>query len=397
MDAKFFRRRLLAWYRREGRALPWRRDRNPYRIWVSEVMLQQTQVATVIPYFERFLNSFPTVRALAEAPLRRVLKAWEGLGYYARARNLHRAARQVAARFGGRIPSDPKTLRTLPGVGRSTAGAIASLAYGRRAPIMDANVRRVLCRLFAVREDPRLPAVERRLWTLAERLLPTRLVDRFNQALMDLGAMVCTASDPTCLLCPVRDSCASYRNGIQDRIPVRAGRIRVGTREFALAVITRGEVEPKASNKVEPKASNNKVLLGPRPEAGLLGGIWSFPESPEALAPEALQARFESQTGLRLRRIGPLDILEQRFTHLKVRFVPHHFGYEGGRPASPWRWVEIADLATLPVTAFARRVIAWVLPGGPGARSVSAAAAEPSPPDYPPERPDGHVPLESGH
>ena len=202
-----FAQRLLRWYRAFGRDLPWRNGSNPYAVWLSEVMLQQTQVATVIPYYLQFLSRFPTMAALAAAPLSEVLKMWEGLGYYARARNLHRAAREIVARHGGLIPSTFQALHALPGIGRSTAGAILTLAFGQRHPILDGNVRRVLCRYFCVEEPPRNRRTEALLWDYAERLLPQKETDRYTHALMDLGATLCLPSTPDCPRCPVRRDC----------------------------------------------------------------------------------------------------------------------------------------------------------------------------------------------
>ena len=199
---------------------PWRRhDRNPYRIWVSEVMLQQTQVATVIPYFERFLHAFPTLADLASAAEHDVLHLWEGLGYYRRARDLHQAARQLVSLHGGQFPKEPQTLATLPGMGRYTVGAVLSQAFDRRLPILEANSQRVLCRLFGLREDPRNGPMRRVLWHLAEQLLPMRGAGQFNQALMELGALVCTATAPRCDDCPLATGCVARRLGLQERFP----------------------------------------------------------------------------------------------------------------------------------------------------------------------------------
>src|SRR5437764_9937338 len=200
------RRRLLAWFDRHRRDLPWRRDRDPYRVWVSEVMLQQTTVAAVVPYFQRFLAAFPTVTALAAADEQDVLRLWEGLGYYRRARHLHRAARLLAAR-GGSFPRDPARLRGVPGMGRYTANAVLSQAFDRRLPILEANSQRVLCRLFGRTEDPRRGPLRRWLWRAAEEVLPRKRVGEFNQALMELGALVCTPQAPRCGGCPLRTKC----------------------------------------------------------------------------------------------------------------------------------------------------------------------------------------------
>src|SRR5216683_1802960 len=215
------RRSLLAWFGRCRRDLPWRRSQDPYHIWVSEVMLQQTQVATVVGYFKRFLEAFPTLADLAAAEESKVLRLWEGLGYYRRARDLHRAAQRVVADYGGQIPQEPALLATLPGIGRYTVGAILSQAFDRRLPILETNSTRVLCRLFGRRGDPRRGQARRWLWEMAETLLPARRVGAFNQALMELGALVCTPAAPRCSACPVCELCAARRLGIQDEIPDR--------------------------------------------------------------------------------------------------------------------------------------------------------------------------------
>ena len=214
-------RRLLDWFARRRRDLPWRRDRDPYRIWVSEVMLQQTQAATVVPYFERFLQAFPTLADLAAADEQQVLRLWEGLGYYRRARDLLRTARLLAASHGGRFPDDPVALEGLPGLGRYTRNAVLSQAFDRRLPILEANSRRVLCRLFGRTGDPSLAPEQRWLWDAAEALLPSRRVGDFNQALMELGALVCTPDAPRCSECPLADDCVARRLGLQDAIPAR--------------------------------------------------------------------------------------------------------------------------------------------------------------------------------
>ena len=213
------RRGLLDWYREAGRTLPWRADRDAYRILVSEMMLVQTTVAAVIPYFERFLRRFPDVRTLAEADEAEVLKAWEGLGYYRRARQLQAAARQVVREHGGTIPDDPDGVRALPGVGPYIAGAVLSFAFDRPEPIVEANSQRVLARLVALREDVKSAAARRRIWQAAGRLVPPRGAGDFNQAMMDLGALVCTPRQPSCLLCPVAAHCGARRLGLQDVIP----------------------------------------------------------------------------------------------------------------------------------------------------------------------------------
>src|SRR4051794_40052717 len=261
------RRRLLAWFDKHRRDLPWRQDRDPYRIWVSEVMLQQTTVAAVVPYFERFLAAFPTLADLAAADEQDVLRLWEGLGYYRRARHLHQAARRLVAEHGGELPDDPAVWRELPGVGRYILGAVLSQAFDRRLPIVEANSLRVLCRLFGYAGDPRSGEGRRWLWDTAAAILPARRAGDFNQALMELGALVCTPAAPRCGECPLAPGCIARRQGRQEEIPARAPRpATTFVRESAL-VVCRGQ----------------KVLLAQRPAgAGRWASLWEFPHGPLA-------------------------------------------------------------------------------------------------------------------
>lgn len=264
---RFLPTHLLRWFRQSARDLPWRASRDPYAIWVSEVMLQQTQVATVIPYFERFLVAFPTLVALAAAPEQAVLKLWEGLGYYRRARDLHRAARVLVAEHGGQLPNDPDAFRSLPGVGRYTVGAVLSQAFDRRLPIVDANVQRVLCRFFACAEDPKSKAVRDWAWSTAESLLPRQDVGAFNQALMELGQSVCTPRSPACLLCPVAAGCLARARGAQDVLPVKSVKAPPALVHEAAVVVQRGL----------------DVLLVQRPSsARRWANMWEFPHAERA-------------------------------------------------------------------------------------------------------------------
>jgi A/G-specific adenine glycosylase len=267
-----FAPRLLAWFETGGRKdLPWQRDPTPYRVWVSEIMLQQTQVATVIPYFEAFMRRFPDVRSLASAPLDEVLHLWSGLGYYARARNLQRAAQAIVARHGGRFPTAIEQVMELPGVGRSTAGAILALSRGERHPILDGNAKRVLTRCFGIEGHPGEPAVERKLWALAETCTPQARVAEYTQAIMDLGATVCTRARPACLLCPVTSHCVARVQGLQHRLPAPRPRSARPTREAWLVIAMRG---------------GHKVLLERRPPSGIWGGMWGLPECPTRMHAE---------------------------------------------------------------------------------------------------------------
>jgi len=253
--------RLLEWYGHEGRDLPWRQTRDPYRIWLSEIMLQQTTVAAVIGYYQRFLASFPSVEQLAAAPQEAVIDLWAGLGYYARARNLHAAAKMLVEEFGGEFPQTVDQLQQLPGVGRSTAGAISALAFERRAPILDGNVRRILCRLFALQQPPRSSVAEKQLWLWADALTPEQHVHDYTQAIMDLGATVCLPRKPLCGDCPLRELCQAHRLGLELQLPLKQKSKPVPNRREAALLIECG----------------SRYLVRRRPASGLLGGLWEFP------------------------------------------------------------------------------------------------------------------------
>src|SRR4030043_1760574 len=252
---------LLQWFKKKGRVLPWRKTRDPYPIWVSEIMLQQTQVATVIPYYQKFLKTFPTLRHLAKTNLSKVLKSWEGLGYYSRARNLHRASQIVLNHFHGKIPDTLKDLLNLPGIGRSTAGAILSFAFQKEAPILVGNAKRVFSRLFTVSGSPGERKTQQLLWQLSESLVPRGFSNPFNQALMDLGSMLCTTKEPQCLRCPLRNLCQGYLSGKPESYPPQ--------------IIKKTIPHITATSAVIEK--DKKVLLNQRPPVGLLGGLWEFP------------------------------------------------------------------------------------------------------------------------
>ncbi len=257
-----FREALLAWYDHEHRQLPWRSDPRPYRVWVSEIMLQQTQVVTVIDYFERWMERFPTVRALAEAPLDDVLQVWAGLGYYRRARLIHKCAQAIVEEHDGEVPGSHKALLALPGIGPYTAGAIASIAFGIPAPIVDGNVIRILARLCAIKGDARGKEAQKHFWRIAERLVPHDRAGDFNQAMMELGATLCTPKRPKCLLCPVRSSCKGNTLGIAEQLPEMPARKKQKRVHVVAPVLCRGEA----------------TWMVQRPQTGLWAGLWSMPE-----------------------------------------------------------------------------------------------------------------------
>lgn len=288
-----FNQRVLKWFDQHGRKdLPWQRDTSPYRVWVSEIMLQQTQVKTVIPYFERFMAAFPDVQALSDAPEDEVLHLWTGLGYYARARNLHRAAKQVAGEGQGRFPDTLESWCELPGVGRSTAGAILSIACGQRASILDGNVKRVLARYHRVAGWPGESAVHQRLWEIAEQHTPYERCAEYTQAMMDLGATLCTRASPACQRCPLAADCQALAHGDQGSYPGKKPR-------KALPV--------KSTHFLIVRSSDGEIWLEKRPASGIWGGLWCFPEidAPETGSQRCLDqwgatpARVEIQTGFR--------------------------------------------------------------------------------------------------
>jgi A/G-specific adenine glycosylase len=294
---------LLRWYEQDGRKdLPWQRDPTAYRVWVSEIMLQQTQVATVAGYYERFMARFPDVRRLAAAPLDEVLHLWSGLGYYARARHLHRAAQAIVQRHDGEFPATLEAAMALPGIGRSTAGAILALSRGERHPILDGNVKRVLARCFGVEGYPGEPAVEKRLWALAEACTPADDVAAYTQAIMDLGATVCTRANPACLLCPVNAGCIA----------------RAGERQHAFPAPRPRRTRPRREAWLVVACREREVLLERRPSSGLWGGLWTFPEFPTRA--HALQWCVEHLSSPGTPRAG--ETLHHAFSHFDYEMRP---------------------------------------------------------------------------
>ena len=332
---------LFEWYRLNARPLPWRGSRDPYAIWVSEIMLQQTRVETVIPYFERWMQRFPTVQALAAASERQVLKLWEGLGYYSRARNLHRAAQMVVKEHGGTIPSSTVSLLSLPGIGRYTAGAIASIAFGSDEPTLDANIRRVLARVFDVTEPADTPAGERVLWELAAENVPQGEAGDYNQGLMDLGAMICLPTNPRCLICPLMHVCAARLAGTQEQRPVLGPKKDRPHRVYAAAVIIK----------------RGRVLLARRPSGGLLGGLWEFPNGPVSGKPAAgLAAAVLAGYGLKIRRKELLGAIEHAYTHFSVTSHVYRCELVSLVDGRNLRWIAIGQLDSYPMGRIDRQI-----------------------------------------
>lgn len=339
------RRKLLAWFSRHARALPWRQTRDPYAIWVSEVMLQQTQVATVARYFKPFLRAFPGIDALAAASEQEVLRQWEGLGYYRRARDLAKAARILAAEHDARIPDDPAVLQRLPGFGRYTVGAVLSQAYGRRLPIVEANSRRVLCRLFGIENDSEKAASDL-LWQLAERLLPGKHVGDFNQAMMELGALVCTPRQPECHACPLAQDCQARRVGRQRSIPARRQTCIEEQEEVAVVCKRR-----------------NQVLAVQRPATGRWARLWEFPHGPrnDGETPAAAALRLlKDLTGLTADVGEEILTIRHGVTRFRIRLTCLCARHRSGGFRSGFypraRWVRVKQLSQMPFSAPQRRL-----------------------------------------
>jgi A/G-specific adenine glycosylase len=370
--------KLLAWYNANKRTLPWRghAQRSAYAVWVSEIMLQQTRVETVIPYFEKWMRLFPNVQALAKASEHDVLNAWEGLGYYSRARNLHKAAKIVAEEYNGEIPRDLNELRKLPGIGRYTLGAIASIAFGLDVSALDGNIKRVYARIFDIAEPVDSPEGEKILWQLADENLPKGHAGDYNQALMDLGATICVPKNPRCLICPVMELCKARQNGTQDQRPVMKPKKEVPHYTHAAAVII----------------ERRKVLLAQRPSKGLLGGMWEFPNGrvtpkgganadPAKGLSQALKTEYE--LSLRVKRSPDsrteprdsallsrsrgayksesLGIVQHAYTHFKVTVYVFQCELISTPKGTNLKWVALKDLDNYPMGKIDRQIAKMIV------------------------------------
>jgi A/G-specific adenine glycosylase len=346
------RRSLLAWYRKSRRDLPWRRSRDPYAIWISESMLQQTRVETVIPYYERFLARFPDVQSLADADQEDVLGLWAGLGYYSRARNLHAAARAVVDEHDGRVPDDAERLRSLPGVGRYTAGAVASIAFDRPEPVVDGNVVRVLSRLEGIEEDVRAPSVLERIWGSAAALARCRAPGDLNQALMELGATICTPRAPRCDRCPIARRCVARAKGIQETLPVKSKRVKRRAVEAVGGLVVR----------------RGRVLAVQRPQRGLMAGMWELPGGDVTkgeAADSAILRTLRERVGLSIAGASALGVVDHTFTHLDLRLHVYRCTDASGRVSldgfDAHRWLAPAAVHALPHGAATRKALALAL------------------------------------
>lgn len=342
-----FGRLLIQWYAIHAREMPWRGTSDPYAIWVSEIMLQQTQVNTVIPYYNNWMRKFPTVQKLAQAGEHEVLNAWEGLGYYSRARNMIKVAHLICEKYHGRFPTTAAELRQLPGIGRYTAAAISSIAFGADEAVLDGNVKRVLARVFEFSKEVNTPDGEKELWVLAAELLPKGEASVYNQAVMDLGATICSPKSPDCTNCPVNTLCVSYANRRQGQFPVLREKIPVPHIDVTAAIIRQ----------------NGLVLIARRPSKGLLGGLWEFPggklEAGENHA-EALIREIHEELGVNILPIEKFGVYKHAYTHFKVTLQAWFADLQGGQPtaieASEIRWVKIEELTDYPMGKIDRSI-----------------------------------------
>lgn len=343
MNRKSFTQTILSWYDQGHRDLPWRRTQDPYRIWISEIMLQQTRAETVVSYYERFLARYPTVQDLASAPEEELLKAWEGLGYYSRARSLQKAAKEIVARYGGQLPADLEKLRALPGIGDYTAGAIASIAFGIPAAAVDGNVERVLCRWDAIKDEVGTPAVRRQIAARAQALVPPDRPGAFANAMMDMGATMCTPKNPKCLLCPVREGCMGFAQGIAQELPHKA---------------------KKKAQRVENRAvllvfCDNRVLIVKRQEK-LLGGLFVFPDVLEESDPARLCQALEA-LGIRAAYDEKLGHARHVFTHLIWEMDVHAVVADEMTQVPGGQWVSRQELAALPLPTAVKAARQWAM------------------------------------
>ncbi len=308
---------LLKWFRANARDLPWRKNRTPYAVWVSEIMLQQTQVATVIDYFNRFLKRFPTVEKLARAKQDSILKLWEGLGYYSRGRNLHKGAKLIVSDYNGQLPDTLDELQKIPGIGRYTAGAIASIAFNKPAPILDGNVIRVLCRLFRIKGNPKDTAVKNKLWELADMLVHTKHPGDFNEAMMELGAMVCTPSNPLCSSCPLMKTCEAFKHNEQESLPFKQKQARLPHYTIVVGVVYK----------------DGKILIDKRKQNALLGGLWEFPggkKRKDESFKAAVTREVKEETGIHIKVGKRQCIVKHTYSHFKITLHAYLCDYKSG-------------------------------------------------------------------
>lgn len=347
-DRQRIRKNLVRWFNKHQRDLPWRKTYDPYQVWISEIMLQQTQVKTALPYFDRWMKAFPTIASVALASEDEVLKLWEGLGYYSRARNLQKAAQKMLEKHGGKIPTRFEELLELPGIGRYSAGAVSSIAFNQEKPVVDGNVIRVLARLIGATENTRLPKNIERFWTWAEALIPKGHAREFNQGMMELGALICTPANPKCETCPLAKQCVARAQGIEGQLPNRGESETKIKIQVSVAVIRRGD----------------KVFIQKRPSHGLMAGLWEFPggktnEGETSL--KAIHREIREELGIGLKNVKKIRIIKHGYTKFHVDL--HCFAAELGegtlKPtvAEEFKWVSMDSLKKYPFSAPGRKLI----------------------------------------
>lgn len=342
------RRELLAWYWENKRDLPWRKTKDPYCIWVSEIMLQQTRVDTVIPYYERFISQFPTVEALADAPEDQVIKAWEGLGYYSRARNLHQAAKVVKEKFHGRVPSELHEISKLKGIGSYTAGAILSIAFNKKAPAVDGNVMRVFSRFFAIKDDISLVQTKKKMERIADAVIPEKAPGDFNQALMELGALICTPTSPQCLFCPVRPVCHAYHQGLEEELPVKKKKKPPQLVDMVMLILSLGD----------------SWIVEKRSEQGLLSGLWGLPtvEKQKNESPIETAKRYCDINRLPASNYMLKGTFSHIFSHRHWKVVVVKIPLHGKFPLpEQWVWVNSEDVGEKAFANVYRKALPWCM------------------------------------
>ncbi len=353
--SKRFRNALVEWYSQNKRDLPWRRTRSTYHIWLSEIMLQQTRVETVIPYYTRFLQRFPTIEALAKADLQEVLKMWEGLGYYSRVRNMHKAAKIITEEFSGRFPESFREILDLPGIGRYSAGAISSIALDQARPVLDGNVTRVLSRYFGIETDASTTAGKNEFWKLAEEIVPVENPGTYNQAIMELGALVCLPRNPNCRVCPLSTGCQAKRTDRQHELPVRKRRSASPHFNIGAGLVWK----------------DDKLLITRRNEDGLLGGLWQFPggkqEKGESIL-RCVQREIEEELGVKVLVRDHFMTVKHAYTHFRITLQIFNCQWSSGEPeckaCTDYRWVDLEEIDDFPFPRANKRVVEKLLAAG---------------------------------
>ncbi len=345
---KHIQKQIISWYKKNKREMPWRNTKDPYRIWISETMLQQTQVHTVMPYYQRFVSEFPSVDMLAKARIDQVMKSWEGLGYYGRARNLHKAAQEIMSRFGGRIPDHEKDLLSLPGIGRYTVGAILSIAFEKSVPVLDGNIIRLLSRIFHVTDPVDHVKTKNLLWSLSEQIIPKNRIRDFNQGLMELGAIICKLKNPLCVDCPLSKVCEANRLSIQTELPVRSPKKKIPHYDVTAGIIWK----------------KGKFLITLRPSKGLLGGLWEFPggkqKAGESLE-DCLKREIREELNIDIEVKNLLVSVKHAYTHFRITLHVFDCRYIGGKirlnGCEAYRWIGPDELDHFALPGADRKVI----------------------------------------